>query len=283
MYRLSKKDLERSGLRLINTHKPGDFGPISYINPNYLKKFKNFIYACVQPKESKLIKLYKLENFCKKCSNSFWTMDENLCKTLNSINSSENKEIDFMYIPECFRFFIGQVSLDKYNINLDEFNHLFLVFIPEQYVNILIEAQTASQAEKLSLLENCLIVQKNFYDNFTNKLNEINEKYLEKYLSLDRAKKLAVKGNNVQNIPNSLRNVLKCISKDTLSIMINEKLPKETFELHHEVVHLPDGRDIDFVLKIHASYEGYYVNKSKTILKETTDVFHKYTIVFDWC
>jgi hypothetical protein len=292
-------DLDEFGFEILETYKKKDYGPIDHIDKSILKYFVKSSYATVQPKCDKLIKLYKIQNLDKKYSNSFWTTQEilsnftylNANNTINSLISlsSCSPIKNSIIIPECFRLMAGQFDITRLknwtrfkkliefeNENRDYLNDLILVFIPNEYIEYMIKFQNGRSLERLEHMKLGLIQQKIFFKSYVKHVNSLTQQYLEKHLTLKRAKKLAIDGNNLKDLPMGYRKALKALTNSS-TLTIHEPLANKIFRLHTETVELPDGRTIELILTVTAIYEGYvkYNNKKNKII-------HKYNLKFDW-
>jgi hypothetical protein len=291
-------DLDELGFEISQTYKSKDYGPINHINKSILKYFVKSAYATVQPKCDKLIRLYKIENLDKTYSNSFWTTQEILSNFTYLNEKNKNSVITLgsslpvnnsIIIPECFRLMIGQFDVTRLknwtrfkkliefdNESSDYLNNLIVAFIPEEYIQYIIKFQNGRSLERLEHMKLGLIQQKIFFKSYVKHINSLTLQYLEKRLTLKRAKKLAIEGNNLKDLPIMYRKALKALTNSS-TLTINEPLANKVFRLHTETVELPDGRTMELILTVTAIYEGYvkYNNKKNKII-------HKYNLKFDW-
>lgn len=291
-------DLDEFGFDVSQTFKSKDYGPINHIDKSILKYFVKSSYATVQPKCDKLIRLYKIENLDKTFTNCFWTTQE-ILSNFTYLNAKNKNSVitvgsslpinNSIIIPECFRFMAGQLDVTRLknwtrfkklieldSENGDYLNSLIVTFIPNEYIEYIIKFQNGRPVERLEHMKLGLIQQKIFFSSYVKHVNILTQQQLEKRLTLKRAKKLAIEGNNLKDLPFSYRKALKALTNSS-TLTINEPLANKVFRLHTETVELPDGRTMELVLTVTALYEGYvkYNNKKNKII-------HKYNLKFDW-
>ena len=291
-------DLDEFGFDVSQTFKSKDYGPINHIDKSILKYFVKSSYATVQPKCDKLIRLYKIENLDKTFTNCFWTTQE-ILSNFTYLNAKNKNSVitvgsslpinNSIIIPECFRIMAGQLDVTRLknwtrfkklieldSENGDYLNSLIVTFIPNEYIEYIIKFQNGRPVERLEHMKLGLIQQKIFFSSYVKHVNILTQQQLEKRLTLKRAKKLAIEGNNLKDLPFSYRKALKALTNSS-TLTINEPLANKVFRLHTETVELPDGRTMELVLTVTALYEGYvkYNNKKNKII-------HKYNLKFDW-
>ena len=67
-------------------------------------------------------------------------------------------------------------------------------------------------------------------------------------------------GNNIQNLPEEIKNCLKNLNffKNSIDTLV---LKDKIIKLHSEIVHLPDGRDMEFILTVNLIFTGLIKSK----------------------
>lgn len=275
-----QNELEEFNLRLICLFNANDYGPIKHIDAKILR-YIGEQYAVVQPNEQTQLVLYKLDCFSTK---NYYTPNKKLSELLNK-KYSKDKDVKYktISVPECFRFICAQLNctINKFDLVKNLKSSHLCCFIPLDYLDELIQSQHGLPCVRLQFIQNGLYNQKQFFDNYIQKVNEINKKYLEKYFTLKRAIKLANKGIYNEKVPDELRNVLVHLRKSQ-SLQLKQELPTQTYELHSVELNLPDGRSMSFMLTCKVNYDGLIIKKQNRKSQEMEEKIYKYSLIFNW-
>lgn len=275
-----QSELSKHNLKLINLYKSSDYGPLKHIDSKILRYFGDE-YVVAQPVEHTQLVLYKLDCFSTK---NYYTPDKKLSELLNQ-KYSKDKDVNFktLSVPECFRLFCAQlnITISKFELLKNAKNSYFCCYIPSDYLDDLVQSQHGLPCVRLQFIQNGLYNQKQFFDRYIQKTNEINRKYLEKYFTLKRAIKLANKGVYNANVPLVLRNILVRLRKSQ-SFQVNENLPDETYELHSVLLDLPSGSAMRFSLTCKANFDGVIIKKFKKKNQLHEEKVYKYSLIFNW-
>jgi hypothetical protein len=243
--------------------------------PSYFAAF----YAVVQPKENTQLILYKLDCFATK---NYYSPNQSLSECLNK-KYSKDKDVQYktIRIMDCFRLFMGELdtNINKF-VMLKSIQGLHVCcYLPSEYLEDIYKSQHGLPCVRLQFVENALLNQKKFFNQYIHRTNEINRKYLEKYFTLKRAIKLANKGNFVDNVPSILHTVLLRLRKSN-TFTATKAIPEDTYELQRVQLVLPDGRNMKFSLMCSAEYNGCFTRETRK--KYKAEKIHKYTLVFNW-
>ena len=182
---LFQAELIKYNLRQIELYQSEYFGPLKYIDSKILHYFSH-CYALVQPQKNTQLLLYKLDCFSTR---NFYSPNRQLSELLNK-KYSKDKDVNFktILIQDCFRLFIAEL-----NVNLNKFETVrnltglqMCCFIPSEYLDFIESSQHGLPCVRITFIENALKNQKEFFNRYITKTNELNRKYLEKYFTLKR-------------------------------------------------------------------------------------------------
>ncbi len=126
-----------------------------------------------------------------------------------------------------------------------------------------------------------------FLNKYIEETNVLNRVFLEEYFSMKRTLSYAsTDGSNIRNIPSVLQKALSSLKKSGSQKCLQSlsRLPEnQVYELHSEVIRLPDGRHMQFKLSCYAKYHGTReCFTTKNFSKLTSEFVHYYTIDFRW-
>lgn len=276
-------EAEKAGLKVIRSYKGMDYGPLDFyyeestglklpgIKSSYANvPSTNFIggsYLLATPKEGTTLTLYRLYGGQASALGQYWMTEKREGNMSTQIdlaihpkwdnNLSSITEIKITY-GFCIMF--GRASSQS-----GFGGGGFQVFIPKSYLEPYMNGN----------LDEAYNQQKKFIESYEKKIDQLSLEMVENFQTLDNAIKKTSQGNLMSSLPQETISFLKSSGQNVASKKI---IKEETYKVHHEELHLPNGKVIPMTLsvRIEFSHETSRTYKQgNTTVHETTRYYKK--------